>query len=360
MRRRHRYANVTATLALLIALSGTAIAASRYIITSTNQIKPSVLKKLKGAAGAAGLAGTDGRNGTNGTNGSNGANGANGATGPAGSTGPAGPGFTRTVIVSPVGTATQNGTALIAAMNNLTAGISNPAVLLIEPGVYDLGASTLTGKADVDIEGSGQDVTFIEGLATGGNCVVDQAGGTELRSLSIDDGTADPCALDITGGSATVRDVTATAEGSSGSNVDAITAAGSTTLIDTTAQATASGSVTNAFAFLGDGSTVIDGGSFTATNSTSPGTTLAEAIGADPLVANGVTTAVSGASYNEAVETEGTSNVQDSTLPAGILATSGTLDVEGSEVPGSTMGGGSFDCLGDWKPGLSVASAGCT
>jgi hypothetical protein len=70
--KRMTYANVTATLALFFAMSGGALAASHYLITSTKQISPKVLKSLKA---------------TNGTNGTNGANGAQGPTGPAGTPG---------------------------------------------------------------------------------------------------------------------------------------------------------------------------------------------------------------------------------------------------------------------------------
>src|SRR5664280_135431 len=70
LRRRLNYANVIATLALLFAMSGGAYAASHYLIKSTKQLSPSVLKALKGAKGA---------------------NGVNGAAGPAGPQGPAGP-----------------------------------------------------------------------------------------------------------------------------------------------------------------------------------------------------------------------------------------------------------------------------
>jgi hypothetical protein len=40
------YANVVATLALVRAMSGGAIAATHYLITSTKQISPRGLKKL--------------------------------------------------------------------------------------------------------------------------------------------------------------------------------------------------------------------------------------------------------------------------------------------------------------------------
>src|SRR5881628_2735569 len=64
------YANVAATLALVFAMSGGALAAKHYLINSTKQINPKVLKKLRGARGAIGL---------------------NGAIGPQGVTGPLGP-----------------------------------------------------------------------------------------------------------------------------------------------------------------------------------------------------------------------------------------------------------------------------
>jgi hypothetical protein len=77
-RKRLSYANVVATLALVLALGGGTAWATNYIIVSTHQIRPSVLKSLRGNRGPRGYAGTDGTNGTNGTN---------GPTGPAGAPG---------------------------------------------------------------------------------------------------------------------------------------------------------------------------------------------------------------------------------------------------------------------------------
>ena len=72
-------ATVIASLALVLAMSGGAYAASKYVITSTKQIKPSVLKQLQGKAGA------------NGAQGLTGAQGAQGPAGPAGAKGETGP-----------------------------------------------------------------------------------------------------------------------------------------------------------------------------------------------------------------------------------------------------------------------------
>jgi hypothetical protein len=102
IRKRLTYANVAMTLALVFAMSGGAYAASKYVITSTKQISPKVLKSLKGkagangaqgpagaagaagpqgAAGAAGAKGEVGATGAAGTNGTNGTNGKDGTTG---------------------------------------------------------------------------------------------------------------------------------------------------------------------------------------------------------------------------------------------------------------------------------------
>jgi hypothetical protein len=97
----------------VFALGGTAVAAKHYLITSTGQIKPSVLKQLKGNVGprgpqgiqgelgprgiagpqgAQGFAGAAGAPGANavGVTGNEGEEGLKGATGEAGPTGPAG------------------------------------------------------------------------------------------------------------------------------------------------------------------------------------------------------------------------------------------------------------------------------
>ena len=64
MRRHLTYANVAATLALVFAMTGGAFAAKHYLINSTKQINPKVLKKLKGAHGKTGATGPPGQTGS--------------------------------------------------------------------------------------------------------------------------------------------------------------------------------------------------------------------------------------------------------------------------------------------------------
>lgn len=72
------YANVAATLALVFSMTGSAIAAHHYLITSTKQISPKVIKALKGNKGPQG---PKGETGTKGERGEKGEQGLRGETG---------------------------------------------------------------------------------------------------------------------------------------------------------------------------------------------------------------------------------------------------------------------------------------
>jgi hypothetical protein len=87
VRRRFTFANLAMTLALVLAMSGGAFAAGKFLITSTKQISPKVLKSLQGKAGPAGAAGAQGPAGPQGPAGGVGPQGPAGATGAGGANG---------------------------------------------------------------------------------------------------------------------------------------------------------------------------------------------------------------------------------------------------------------------------------
>jgi len=73
----------------------------------------------------------------------------------------------KTILVSPKSTETASGTALKNALSGITdAGETNPYLIIIEPGIYDIGKGTsgIQMKEYVDIQGSGENVTKITGV----------------------------------------------------------------------------------------------------------------------------------------------------------------------------------------------------
>jgi hypothetical protein len=122
MRRPLSYANVVATLALVFAMSGGALAANHYLINSTKQINPKVLKKLKGAVGKAGLPGAGGLAGTPGSAGKEGTGGKEGKEGKSGPEGE--PGSARAyAAISGSGVLDEARSKNIASVTHAGAGI---------------------------------------------------------------------------------------------------------------------------------------------------------------------------------------------------------------------------------------------
>jgi hypothetical protein len=84
MRRYFSYANIVSSMALVFAMAGGAMAANHYLISSTKQINPVVLKELKGATGKTGAKGIDGSAGPAGPVGATGKEGPQGRPGESG------------------------------------------------------------------------------------------------------------------------------------------------------------------------------------------------------------------------------------------------------------------------------------
>jgi hypothetical protein len=132
------YANIAATLALFVALGGSAAAATHYLITSTHQIAPGVRNALKGSKGKAGPRGPKGATGQTG---------ATGATGPKGDTG-----LTGTIDTSNFFTKTASDARYVQGSGSVTpiplvslANSASGGVISNVPGVGEIGAGICSG-----------------------------------------------------------------------------------------------------------------------------------------------------------------------------------------------------------------------
>lgn len=124
----------------------------------------------------------------------------------------------KTVLVSPESTAALSGTALLNALSSITdASNSNPYLIMIEPGVYNIGTSSLQMKSYVDIQGSGENITKITGSIDGNTTGVLLGGNlTALYSVTVENtgsGTYTTAIYNDTVSSLTMENITAIASG---------------------------------------------------------------------------------------------------------------------------------------------------
>jgi hypothetical protein len=301
--------------------------------------------------------------GPRGPRGPRGRRGAAGATGPAGPSGGTASAFLRTIVVSPSGTtAVANGAVLAAAVAAIGApGVGDNYLVWIEPGVYDLSTTQLAIPSYVDVQGSGQDATTIEGE---GPVAVSAASATEIRALTVTDtnATGSAEAIATSGG---LRDVTATASGTNAATA-VLADAPTMPIVDVTASATAALSNGLVNAIHTRNTAVIEGGTFSAI-------ALAGQAQAAALFAESATTVsnaslqATGGSAPYAVDVVG-SNATVTINGSRLVGTGGffvapgdTLDVGGSQIPGVVAAvSGKANCPDDWLADYSTASTDCS
>jgi hypothetical protein len=140
-------ATAIATVALFFSLGGVSLAVGHYLITSTKQIKPSVLAQIesatKGSDGSQGPRGERGPKGDTGNHGAAGATGQTGATGPQGATGSTG-GLSASYFTF------NQGKNVVIPDNSVTGGNPTPVATLtnLPAGNYLIDASAVLATTD--------------------------------------------------------------------------------------------------------------------------------------------------------------------------------------------------------------------
>ena len=138
----------------------------------------------------------------------------------------------------------------VAAMTGIAAwcgvpSASNPCLMKITPGVYNLGTSSLTMQQYVDIEGSGENVTRIKGNITDSSLgVVNGVDNAELRFLTVENtgGGSYSSAINNLSASPKITNVTAIASGGTLNNYGIYNSSSSPKISNVTVSVTGIGS----------------------------------------------------------------------------------------------------------------------
>ena len=301
--------------------------------------------------------------------------------------------YARIVVVSPVGTPTENGTALLNALASITdASESNPYLLKIEPGVYDVGSTSVSMLQYVDVEGSGENVTKITGA--GGTLVHDAtvrtANYSELRFLTVENtggadwataiycssgspkithvtalasgGTAWSVGVFLNSSSAVLVDVTASASGESENRGVANHAASSATLIDVRAT-TVGGTMSYAVRNTNLSDLTMIGGTASASGATGTNTGVYQEDRSSMLLRGVIISASGGTTSHGLHNAHGSAEVQDSQVSGDthtVLNNSGvTTRVGSSQLAGGAVSGGTAICAGVYDENYTFYTSTC-
>ena len=163
------------------------------------------------------------------------------------------------VLVSPKGTETESGTALLDALNKITdASSTNPYLIAIEPGVYNIGSNALQMISYVDIRGSGKDATTITGdIDSDSDGVIKGKDNAELCDLTVKNTGGGSCAIAVYNNNSSPRitDVTVSASGGASDNYGIYSIGNSSFPIITNVTVTADGGSSICYGIYNDNCT---------------------------------------------------------------------------------------------------------
>ena len=223
---------------------------------------------------------------------------------------------------------------------------TNPCLLKIMPGVYTIGTSTVQMQPYIDIEGSGENVTVIQGnIDSFSSGVVTGASNAELRFLTVKNtgGGLYAMAIRTEDASPKLTNVTAIASGASSLNYGVSNSFSSPTMINVTATASGASNNTNAGVDNMSSSPVMTNVTATASGGSDLNVGVANN-GGSPVMTN-VTATASGGTASRGVINSGSSPVMtnvtatasEGTYNYGVYNyTSGTVKINHSVIKGSS------------------------
>jgi hypothetical protein len=277
--------------------------------------------------------------------------------------------FTRTKIVDPGDTPSQNGRDLLAAVDSINdSGQSRPYLVQLGPGSYDLGESTLELPEDVELAGAGPAVTTVTASA---DATLDPGPDTEVRDLAIEAEGAASRAVSATS-TLTIYNANLSASGNGATAVFV----GSASIRIRDSEITASStSAQEAIAVdaAGSGVTALDGDRIAATTASASGVAIAVSshISSGAVIVRGSTVVANGPAGGaaSALATAGTGSITaDASSISGSTASlnndggpSSTIRVGGSKLSGAvaTPGFGTVACAFSYSASYAPLSSAC-
>ena len=234
---------------------------------------------------------------------------------------------------------------------------TNPCLLKIMPGVYDIGTSPVAMQPYIDIEGSGQNVTVITGTVSSDsfpptNGVVNGASKAEIRFLTVKNigSGSDVVAILNISASPSMTNVTATASGGTYHYGVFNTSSSSPTMTNVTA--TASGGTNNYGVYDNDSSSP----TMTNVTATASGGTSSYGVynisSSSPTMTNVTATGKSGTANYGLYVSIGTVLIDRSTFEGSTnsISNGGTVYIGASKLVSAVVGGaGAYHCVGVYK-----------
>jgi hypothetical protein len=279
----------------------------------------------------------------------------------------------RTLLVKPLGTPAENGSALLSALAGITgASATNPWLVKLEAGRYDVGAPALLAmKPYVDLEGAGEGVTKITstGSSATNTGTLLCADASEVRFLTVENtggGLSYATAISANGVSGSIRHVTARVSGATSQAIALFVAnAASPTVTDVSviADSGASGAAPFGFATVNSSPTVrhvestVTGGFFGQAFIVQGGT-------ADMADLNGVATGASMVSVGLSVIIGASATVRSSSFAAAGspdaygIQDGASLTLEDVRAVGTSTGGGTVGGAGIYAAVASLSAYG--